>query len=136
LVSSNIQLCATLIDSPGARVLYSPNFAAISGEYLMDKPVNKGRPPFAWTMENLSTGVAETNVRGSSSSFTVSLPVLVMMASTLKLSTPPTVLGPGDNGRQIGSFRTLDWAYRTRRRTRMAKHKLQLMQEREMQEES
>jgi len=47
LVSRNIQLCSTLIDSPGARVLYSPNFAAISGEYLMDKPVNKGRPPFA-----------------------------------------------------------------------------------------
>jgi len=71
-------------------------------------PVNEGRPPFAWTMENLSTGVAEANVRGSSSSFTVSLPVLVMIASTLKLSTPPTLLGPGRgiNKRQTGLFQT------------------------------
>jgi len=103
----NVQLCTTLVDSPGARTLYSPSFAAISGEYLTSMPVNEGLPPFSWTMENLLTGVSDANVRGSSSSFTVSLPVLVMMASTLKLSAPATLLGPRDiNERQIGSFQT------------------------------
>ena len=90
----DVQLCTTLRESPGARTLYSPSFAAISGENFTNTPVNEGLPPFAWTMVNLSTGKVEANVRGSSSSFTVSLPVLVIVASTLKLSTPPTLLGP------------------------------------------
>jgi len=85
----------TLIEAPGARIVYPPDLAAISGEYFMNIPVNVGRPPFAWTMENLSTGSLDANVRGSSKRFTVSLPVLVMVASTLKSSTLPTLLGPG-----------------------------------------
>jgi len=83
------------MEAPGARMVNSPDLAAISGEYFTKIPVNEGRPPFAWTMENLLTGLSEANVRGSSNKFTASLPVLVMVASTLNSSTFPTLLGPG-----------------------------------------
>ena len=43
----NVQLCTTLIESPGAMTLYSPSSAAISGEYLTNTPENEGFPPFA-----------------------------------------------------------------------------------------
>jgi hypothetical protein len=80
------QSCSTSTDCPGAMVVKACFEAATSGIYFALIPEKEGRAPSAEVISKVSAGKVERGERGSLSSLTVSSPVFVTVAVTLRSS--------------------------------------------------
>lgn len=78
-------------------MVYAPIVAAVLGTYLTLIPVKEGLAPVPSVMAKVSVGSFDSGPRGSLRTLIVSSPVLVIVATTLRLSTVLTCSGPRIN---------------------------------------
>ena len=84
------------MEAPGAKVVKAPASAATLGTYLALIPVKAAPAPWELVMEKVFAGSFDRGLLGSFNSLTVSSPVFVMVAVTLRSSTVLTDSGPED----------------------------------------
>ena len=84
----------------------SANPAALLREYLTLTPVKSGLAPSPVVMAKVLVGKECRALRGSLRSLSVSSPVLVMVVTTFKFSTPSTAAGPVTSSDRPGAAET------------------------------